>query len=754
MLRRTTIFLNVFYGNIKNQLMKNLLLFLCISIACHIGQAQTNFNLDFEKLEDGTSKDWEVFGNGDYKIDYDKHISHSGKVSGSIESIDDKGEFKALSYTIPANFGGKKIKLTGYIKTENVAGGWAGLWMRIDPQIDFDNMKSRGITGTTDWKKYEIELNLNPSAKTIVVGGLLVGTGKIWVDHLEVTINGKSLDKAPLKELLPAAKDIEFDNGSKVSFPSLNAPLITNLELLGKVWGFLKYYHPEIGKGNYNWDYELFRILPSYTQASSLKERNDILLNWINNLGDVKVCKSCKDVDKNAVHKPEIAWMDASELSPNLREKLKFIMNNRFQGNHYYVELNPGVKNPLFKNENSYESMPYPDQGFRLLTLYKYWNMVQYYYPYKHLIQKDWNTVLKEYIPDFINAKNELQFELATVRIIGDIKDTHANLWGGNNAIKDERGKYYPPVHVRFIEDKLVVTDYYNPEKQSETGLNIGDVISKINGIPVNELIKEKLKFYPASNYTTQLRDISRDLLRSNSNTLDITYMREKGEVSINIPLFEVKYINYYSWYKEEPNAKSFKILEGNIGYISLKNIKEEDIDLIKKQLKDTKGIIVDIRNYPSTFVVFSLGNFFNSNRSDFVKFTKGNPDYPGEFTFTEPLKVGIDRSWSYDGNKIVVLVNELSQSQAEYTAMAFRAGDKTTIVGSTTAGADGNVSSFILPGGMRTMISGIGVYYPDGRETQGVGIVPDVEVLPTIKGIKEGKDEPLEKAIELINKS
>jgi len=98
------------------------------------------------------------------------------------------------------------------------------------------------------------------------------------------------------------------------------------------------------------------------------------------------------------------------------------------------------------------------------------------------------------------------------------------------------------------------------------------------------------------------------------------------------------------------------------------------------------------------------------------------------------------------------MIVNELSQSQAEYTAMAFRAGINTTIIGSTTAGADGNVSTIMLPGGLRTMISGIGVYYPDGTETQRIGIVPDIEIHPTVEGIRNGRDELLEKAIDLIN--
>lgn len=84
---------------------------------------------------------------------------------------------------------------------------------------------------------------------------------------------------------------------------------------------------------------------------------------------------------------------------------------------------------------------------------------------------------------------------------------------------------------------------------------------------------------------------------------------------------------------------------------------------------------------------------------------------------------------------------------------MAFRVAPNVSVVGSTTAAADGNVSKFYLPGGIYTWFSGIGVYYPDGKETQRIGIVPDIEMRPTIEGIKKGKDEVLEKAVEIIEK-
>ena len=99
-----------------------------------------------------------------------------------------------------------------------------------------------------------------------------------------------------------------------------------------------------------------------------------------------------------------------------------------------------------------------------------------------------------------------------------------------------------------------------------------------------------------------------------------------------------------------------------------------------------------------------------------------------------------------------MILINEITQSQSEYTTMAFRSAPGSIVIGSTTAGADGNVSRFSLPGGITTMISGIGVYYPDGKETQRIGIIPDIVLRPTIKGIREGRDELLDKAVEVIN--
>ena len=207
-----------------------------------------------------------------------------------------------------------------------------------------------------------------------------------------------------------------------------------------------------------------------------------------------------------------------------------------------------------------------------------------------------------------------------------------------------------------------------------------------------------------------------------------------------------------YQYKYPTDTIKCYKFISKDIGYITAKSIKQEDISVIKTEFTNTKGIIIDMRNYPMIDISQNLVPFFVSNSTPFVKFTCGNSDNPGEFSFKEECEVTKWESESIYQGKLVVLVNENTQSHAEFITMALQVGDNTTVIGSQTAGADGNVSKIVLPGGLETWFSGIGVYYPDGRQTQRIGIVPDIEVKPTIKGLIERRDELLEKAIEVIN--
>ena len=76
---------------------------------------------------------------------------------------------------------------------------------------------------------------------------------------------------------------------------------------------------------------------------------------------------------------------------------------------------------------------------------------------------------------------------------------------------------------------------------------------------------------------------------------------------------------------------------------------------------------------------------------------------------------------------KVVLLMDETSQSQAEFTIMSLRQAPGAVVVGSPSVGADGDALYISLPGGCRTRFTTIGVLTPEGEETQRVGVRPEV---------------------------
>lgn len=164
--------------------------------------------------------------------------------------------------------------------------------------------------------------------------------------------------------------------------------------------------------------------------------------------------------------------------------------------------------------------------------------------------------------------------------------------------------------------------------------------------------------------------------------------------------------------------------------------------------LSNTQAIIFDIRNYPKG-TMYAISEYLNESPREFVKFTTPDLSYFGKFNWTETISCGRKNPKAYSG-KVILLVNEITQSHAEFTTMCLQTANNAVIIGSQTSGADGNVSRINFVGGFETMFTGIGVFYPNEKETQRIGIVPDIEITPTIKGIKNGKDEVLEKAIQV----
>jgi len=681
----------------------------------------------------------------------DNQVFHGGQWSARIERHPDSpSNFSSITNSIPMDFSGASIELHGFLRTEEVS-DFVGLWMREDgdaPGLAFDNMQARQLKGTTDWKEYSITLPVNPEAKQLVFGVLLSGTGKAWADDLQLLVDDRPVWDAPKRPETVLDRDHEFDGGSGISVNDLTKVQIDNLVTLGKVWGFLKYHHPKITSGERHWDYDLFRVLPKVLAANDHTAATAALQQWIESLGPVTPCNPCAKLnEKDVYYKPDLAWLaNTVMLGADLSQALQSIRDKRLPDRQFYVSKVADVGNPHFDHELGYSNLKLPDSGFQLLALYRFWNIIEYWSPYRDLVAKDWTAVLAEFIPRIAEARNAESYRQEMLALIAKARDGHANLWNSLDA-RPPVGKCQLPISLRFIEDVPVVTGPSSTE--SDTELKVGDVITELDGVPVAQLIEKWKPYYADSNDAARLRDIGGSMTRGECGESTISIRREKQPLKLKITRVPIASPDSSGRTHDLPGP-TFRLLSKDVAYLELSSVKADDAASYVNQAARTKGLVIDIRNYPSSFMVFALGSLLVDKEVVFTRFTEGDLSNPGAFHWgppTESLKPGQPH---YPG-KVVILVDETSMSSAEYTAMAFRSARGAMVVGSTTAGADGNVSPFSLPAGLRTMISGIGVFYPDKTPTQQIGIVPDITVRPTIAGIRAGRDEVLEAALRQI---
>jgi C-terminal processing protease CtpA/Prc len=659
------------------------------------------------------------------------------------------GDFSFVGGSIPIDFTGKGIELHGFLRTKEVT-GFAGLWLREDGEsgvLEFDNMARKQIAGTRDWQEFSITLPLDAAAQQLYFGALLSGNGVAWADDLQLLVDGVPVARAAERPQSPEG-DREFDHGSGIQLTQLTSLQIENLTTLARVWGFLKYHDPVVTAGNRRWDYDLFRVMPGVLAAHSRAESNALLVKWIDSLGPLDACNPCASLGLTELKlKPDIAWIgDTEYLGVPLSHWLSSIYQNRVPYRQHYLSLTSNG-NPAFDHESTYTALVFPDSGYQLLGLFRLWNIVEYWAPYRDVVGENWPVVLGDFIPRIALARDKDSYTREMMAMIARIHDTHANLWG-SFYVRPPVGKCMLPINLRFIDQSAVVAAYTSDAAGKASGLQPGDEITALDGVAVNKLVAEWAPLYADSNEAARFRDMARNLTDGPCGSANIGVRRNNTSLSVSATRLDPSEAGTPTLTHDLPGA-TFRLLSSDVAYLKLSSVKGADLPRYIESAKQTRGLIVDIRNYPSEFVVFSLGSLLVHRPTSFAFFTSPDRSNPGAFHPNPPVSLTPSEP-HYDG-KVVILVDEVTQSQAEYTTMALRSSPNAIVLGSTTAGADGDVSRIPLPGGLNTMISGLGIFYPDGSPTQRVGIHVDVEVRPTIPGIRAGRDEVLEAAIHQI---
>ena len=305
------------------------------------------------------------------------------------------------------------------------------------------------------------------------------------------------------------------------------------------------------------------------------------------------------------------------------------------------------------------------------------------------------------------------------------------------------------PAEVRNADDRVFVI--------ADGPLRKGDEILSIDGRGWKSTHDGLARFEAASNAENRNYMTAMCMVCSHRDTAAVELVRDGRRMTERIATRSV--MNWSPYITERMlDTANIRLLADGIGYMTGVNYTKADGARIMEKFRDTKALIVDLRCYPREFMIFDfIGRYFMPRTSPHVIWLAPTGALPGVFQelqdslFVNPDNPAVAENPDYYKGRVIVLVDSSTQSQAEYTAMAFQATPRCTVVGTQTAGADGNISALVMPGGDFGYFSGLGVLYPDGTNTQRAGVRIDVPVYATVPGLQAGRDEILEKALEII---
>ncbi|MNS08880.1 Peptidase family S41 [compost metagenome] len=512
-----------------------------------------------------------------------------------------------------------------------------------------------------------------------------------------------------------------------------------------KVWGFLKYYHPNVADGSKNWDNQLFEILPQVEQAQTLAEFSTVMEKWIDSLGELPASKPLAlDSDTDFFIKNlDLEWTQKNKLfSKKLSQKLQFITEYRFQGKNHYVNRDGESVALQFTNEVVYPDFPWTDKNVRLLALFRYWNYVEYFFPYKYVMDQNWDEALVEILPHIYAPDSEKDFVMAMREISIKLNDTHASTFN-MKMMEYLGGEKYIAAGTRIVDNKAVIVAVANDSLAKIDDLKIGDIITKVDGITVAQRLEELLKYMQGSNKPAATMNGSFVMFTGNTDDLEIEFIRDN--------ITSVKKIHRYpnKAIKRTPPkiTPKWKLLENNIGYVNMSKVETDDVKRMMEELKNTQAIIFDNRKRPMD-TNFLINDYLNPEPKEFARHLYQDLSFPGRYIWRKEIQPCGKINPDYYKGKVIVLVNSETHSFGEQTAMSLQTAPNTTIIGSQTSGADGSNYYFTIIKGFDSSFTSSGIFYPNKKETQRIGIVPDIEVKPTVLGAQQGKDEILDRAV------
>ncbi len=369
------------------------------------------------------------------------------------------------------------------------------------------------------------------------------------------------------------------------------------------------------------------------------------------------------------------------------------------------------------------------------------WNIFKNFSPYQDVIKTDWNAVLEKSLKDAFDDKNEYDNYLTLSRFTSNFDDGHMAVY--YRGLSETR-KFAPKIAVRYINNQLMVKNTIG----KIDGIEKGDIITKIDDIETKKYIDSLQQYISGSKQYKNW--ISAQLSIRGSKDSFINFQLKNGE---NVTLKrDTEYIANSDFYTRDDVTKS-KEINAETYYVNMDKLSAKEMEEEIPNIRKHKNLIIDLRGYPRTDQSHLLLNYLFPE--DTTKWLCGREIYLPDFKyFTEECNGHRNRSFISDNplkTNNVLLVDERSVSNAEMFTQFIKHYKLVTIIGRTTAGANGNRNDIDLLNDFQISFTGLKVINPDGSRFHAIGVLPDIIVNETSEDLKNGKDVYIEKAMEVF---
>ena len=552
-----------------------------------------------------------------------------------------------------------------------------------------------------------------------------------------------------------------FVFSSLITFSQTKVPESQKIERLIQIWGLLKYHHPEISKGKLNWNQEFITLYDKIEKIETNEQLNQELLSWITGFESESTKKLYKkkvyDQQKLFTKNYDYSWIETSNFNPILISKLHQIRENSNYGDFYASidKLNNFIN---FKNDKGFDSFNYRIKSHRILFLASFWNVMKYWNVNIYLTDEPWSEVLKNLQLDFINADTEEKFEFAKMKLFSKLNDSHSDYF--NDYIFKNVYNRFASFGGKLVNDSLVVTTLHSKSLAGKDNIKLKDVIYEIESKSVKDYFYEKFKDFGSTSNLNNARNIYSYywLLSSNKDSMHVKFISADKKI-------ESKYVKLYEYetYKPEekenisiPKQETFYELNTDIGFINLGKISKKELKTAFDSFANKKGIIIDLRNYPTKVNEDDIAKYLYPKKKIFVKILAPSKPSLGNYDMQAPLKflknpfAAGSKNRKYFKGKIVLMVNRSTGSRAEYFAMLIQQSPNCTAIGEQTFGAIMNRIEITLSDKTTIDFTGMGAFYPNDIGVQRNGIKIDYEVKESAKNYNP--NQYIEEAIKIIN--